>query len=324
MLAVAVLITGVSLSDSLPSDFTIVGERELKINSDIPISANRSERSNSVLEPHSKRSTFSVDLFGLIPVKDVSAEYEEKTEVLLSGRPFGIKIFSDGVMVVGKGDVILKANDKQLCSNEDLRSVIENSGGGSVSLLCKRGEGSFVTELYPVLCAEDNTFKAGIWVRDSSAGIGTMTFIEPESGVFAGLGHGVCDVDTGETLSVLSGQALRAEIIGITKGQRGAAGEIQGCFISNKALGDISLNSECGVFGKYSGTTDEFEKAEVAMRQEVKKGDAEILSFVSGEAKRYTCKIEKISMNDQKQQNLTIKITDSGLLDLTGGIVQGM
>ena len=151
-----------------------------------------------------------------------------------------------------------------------------------------------------------------------------MTFIEPESGVFAGLGHGVCDVDTGETLSVLSGQALRAEIIGITKGQRGVAGEIQGCFISNKALGDISLNSECGVFGKYSGTTDEFEKAEVAMRQEVKKGDAEILSFVSGEAKRYTCKIEKISMNDQKQQNLTIKITDSGLLDLTGGIVQGM
>lgn len=190
--------------------------------------------------------------------------------------------------------------------------------------MCKRGEGSFVTELYPVLCAEDNTFKAGIWVRDSSAGIGTMTFIEPESGVFAGLGHGVCDVDTGETLSVLSGQALRAEIIGITKGQRGAAGEIQGCFISNKALGDISLNSECGVFGKYSGTTDEFEKAEVAMRQEVKKGDAEILSFVSGEAKRYTCRIEKISMNDQKQQNLTIKITDSGLLDLTGGIVQGM
>lgn len=344
MLAVAVLITGVSLSDSLPSDFTIVGERELKINSDIPISANRSEKSNSVLEPHSKRNTFSVNLFGLIPVKDVSAEYEEKTEVLLSGRPFGIKIFSDGVMVVGitgvkaeketadpaknaglkKGDVILKANDKQLCSNEDLRSVIENSGGGSVSLLCKRGEDSFVTELYPVLCAEDNTFKAGIWVRDSSAGIGTMTFIEPESGVFAGLGHSVCDADTGETLSVLSGQALRAEIIGITKGQRGAAGEIQGCFISNKPLGDISLNSECGVFGKYSGKTDEFEKAEVAMRQEVKKGDAEILSFVSGEAKRYTCKIEKISMNDQKQQNLTIKITDSGLLELTGGIVQGM
>ncbi len=344
MLAVAVLITGASLSNSLPSDFTITAERGLKINSDIPISARQSENSNSVFESHSKRSTFSVNLFGLIPVKDVSAEYEQKTEVLLSGRPFGIKIFTDGVMVVGitgvkaeketadpaknagikKGDIILKANDKQLCSNEDLRSVIENSGGGSVSLLCKRGESSFVTELYPVLCAEDNTFKAGIWVRDSSAGIGTMTFVEPQNGAFAGLGHSVCDVDTGETLTVLSGQALCAEIIGITKGQKGAAGEIQGCFISNKPLGDISVNSECGVFGKYSGVTDEFEKAEVAMRQEVKKGDAEILSFVSGEAKHYTCKIEKISMNDKKQQNLTIKITDSGLLDLTGGIVQGM
>ena len=344
MLAVAVLVMGASLSNSLPSDFTIADGQDLIINSDIPISANRQSVSNGSSPSKSKRSTFSVNLFGIIPVTDVSAKYEQNKQVLLCGQPFGIKIYTEGVMVVGitdvktenetvnaaknagikKGDIILKANDKKLTSNEDLRQIIEQSEGSSITLLCKREETTFNAVISPVFCTEQNCYKAGIWVRDSSAGIGTLTFIDPDSGAFGGLGHSVCDVDTGKTLPILSGQALSAEIIGIKKGQKGAAGEIQGCFISNKSLGEINLNDQCGVFGRYEGSTDSLERAQVAMRQDVKKGKAEIMSAVSGKVEKYSCSIERISLKDDKQQNLTVRITDKRLLELTGGIVQGM
>lgn len=342
LLAVAVFITGASLSDSLPSDFTVSGEKGLSLPDDIPISAGHRDISNSVFDSNSKKQKYSLNLFGLFPIKDVSVNFTERPTVCLSGKPFGIKIFTDGVMIVGitdiktetqnenpakkaglkVGDIVLSANGQSLNSNSQFKQIL--SAGEKVSLKCKRGSEEFETQLEPVVSVEDGVYKAGLWVRDSSAGIGTMTFINAQNQTFAGLGHSVCDVDTGQQLTVQSGEALPADIIGITKGKKGAAGELQGCFVNSGRLGEILLNTDCGVFGEYELTVEEFESVEVAMRQEIKKGDAKILSYVSGEAEFYDCKIQRIDLKSSSRQNMVIKITDQRLIELTGGIVQGM
>ena len=291
---------------------------------------------------NSKGQNFPSDIFGTLPVKDVSVNSQERKSVYLSGKPFGIKIFTSGVMIVGitdiktetgeqnpakeaglkVGDIILCANGEEMCSNALFKQRVARGEG--LSLKCKRNSDEFETTLRPVLSSDDGRFKAGLWVRDSSAGIGTMTFIDCQSGIFGGLGHGVCDADTGQRLPVQSGEALPAEIIGITKGRKGAAGELHGCFTSGGRLGEILLNSDCGLFGKYEGETESFEQTEVALRREIKKGDAEILSYVSGKAELYSCKIQRIDLKSSSRQNMVVKITDDRLLELTGGIVQGM
>ncbi|MDF2567582.1 MAG: stage sporulation protein, partial [Oscillospiraceae bacterium] len=172
----------------------------------------------------------------------------------------------------------------------------------------------------------DNTFKIGLWVRDSSAGIGTVTFYNPENSVFGGLGHAVCDVDTGQVMPIMSGEVVDVNINGVTRGSSGSPGELKGSFSSNKDSGSIAVNNETGVFGVLYQNPSNHSAIPIAMKQEVKTGKATIFTTVSGNTpQEYKINIEKVNLNDNSMtKNMVIKITDPELLQKTGGIVQGM
>ena len=162
--------------------------------------------------------------------------------------------------------------------------------------------------------------------RDSTAGIGTVTFYNPENGLFGGLGHGICDVDTNSLMPMKNGDIVPVTISGVTKGQKGAAGELRGYFSSNQAIGNLFINSDEGVYGQLDASPVEQQALPVAMKQEVKEGPAQILTTVAdGEPQYYNVTIESIEYkNSSRVKNLVVLVTDEVLLEKTGGIVQGM
>lgn len=304
-----------------------------------------SEASAEVIS-RGKSSYFSeMRLLGMIPIKSVHVEVTNDKTVTVCGTPFGIKMFTDGVLIVGlsrissehgfvcpavdsgisEGDIICSVNGEKVYTNEDVALSIGNSGGSALSMLIKRGEKMSTVSVTPVLTDDGSGYKIGVWVRDSSAGIGTLTFYDSESMSFAGLGHAVCDVDTGEILSLLSGEIVPAAINKVKKGATGAPGELCGSFLSTKAIGTISKNGEAGVYGTLS-TEPGGTVFPIAPKQEVHEGAATILSTVSGsKPKEYQISIEKISLAENAlTKNMVIKVTGSELLKATGGIVQGM
>ena len=288
----------------------------------------------------------TVSLFGLFPIKTVSVTETEETEVVVLGTPFGLKIFTEGVLVVGysdvdtengtknpaleagvkTGDIILKINGEDVTENSDVQSIITKSQGKPCELELKRDGNTFSVTLTPVLSVTDKVYKMGLWVRDSSAGIGTLTFYSPTLKVAAGLGHGICDTDTGELIPFDSGQFVKAEIVGIKKSSGKVTGELKGVF-SGGDIAQLAGNEITGVYGcDCSEITDGESAMPIALKQEVKTGKACILTTVDdNEPCLYECEIEKVYHNDSaKIKNMVIKITDEELLAKTGGIVQGM
>ena len=262
--------------------------------------------------------------------------------VIPLGSSFGIKLFTDGVIVasltdveggdtvscpaydagIRAGDYILSANGTEVTTNSSLASLIGSSEGQPIALTVKRGDETFETTLTPVFCFD--SFKAGMWVRDSAAGIGTLTFYDPETGMFAGLGHGICDMDTHGIMSMQSGEPAAITLCGIIRGAVGEPGQLQGYFTSDESMGQLIENNETGVYGILNDTPTG-ESMEIAERSEVKTGKAEILVTVDENGpKRYAVNIDQILSEDQKTKNMIVTVTDKELLELTGGIVQGM
>ena len=262
--------------------------------------------------------------------------------VIPLGSSFGIKMFTDGLIVssvselytengmvcpavdsgIKPGDYILEVNGKEISNNSFLAQAISSSEGKSISLKVKRNEEIFNASVTPVF--SDGAFKAGMWVRDSAAGIGTLTFYNPQTGIFAGLGHGICDMDTNSIVALKSGEPAPISICGITKGEINKPGQLRGYFSSDKALGSLIANSETGIYGRLDSPPEGL-PLEVADKSEIKCGDAEILVSLDKDGpKIYKVKILEVNPKTQKTKNLVIEITDPRLLELTGGIVQGM
>ena len=257
-----------------------------------------------------------------------------------------MKIFTEGVLIVGisdiktengitspakaaglkKGDIILKINNKPTKDNEELLKVVEESSGNVLECDVMRNGENFKAKIQPLKNKSDNTYRIGLWVRDSSAGIGTLTFYDENSLAFAGLGHGICDVDTGEILSLSHGDVVKANISGIVKGTKGMPGELKGYFIEPNSIGTLYKNTECGIYGLLNEKFIGHKMAIVAMKQQVKIGKAYILTTVSGTTPQmYDIEIQNINYNEKmKSKNMIIKITDDRLLSQTGGIIQGM
>ncbi|MEG1744565.1 MAG: SpoIVB peptidase S55 domain-containing protein, partial [Ruthenibacterium sp.] len=170
-----------------------------------------------------------------------------------------------------------------------------------------------------------DTWRTGMWVRDSSAGIGTLTFVDPATSIFAGLGHSIHDIDTGATISLLKGEIVDVEITGATVGSAGSPGELKGRFISNVPTGTIAVNGETGVYGHATAYFKGME-TEVALAQEIETGEAQIYTTVNGQTPQlYSVMVEKIALTSENpNRNMVVRVTDPRLLTATGGIVQGM
>lgn len=348
--SVATFTLSYMLSNDLPDTFQVIEGNRLTIAQPLPLEA---AYKDSAMSQSTERDTsiagtkYNVDLklFGVIPVKQAQVEVVKEMYVIPLGEPFGIKIFTHGVLIVGmtdvdgrnglvnpaknaglkEGDIILAINDTEVNTNEEVAAIIEKCEGKSVTLTIQRNNMKFPVAFTPILSVNESKYKAGIWVRDSSAGIGTLTFYNPNTGITAGLGHGICDVDTGELLPLNTGELVGAEIVNVTKGKSGSPGELRGRF-TDTSIGSLLFNGETGVYGRAAKEFTGKDTVAIAMKQDVKEGPAQILSTIdNGTPKLYNCIIEKVHFNDDSlTQNMVIKITDQGLLAQTGGIVQGM
>ncbi|MBC8535150.1 SpoIVB peptidase [Feifania hominis] len=286
-------------------------------------------------------------LFGVVPIKEVSVSVLKRTTLIPSGSTFGVKLFTNGVMVVGMSDIhtadgdknpaylagirvrdiILEMNGVRVSTIEEVASCFENGAGTPVKLKVSRQDTVFETELVPVLCSDDSKYKVGLWVRDSTAGIGTMTFVDPENRVFAGLGHGICDVDTGDIMPLYSGSVVKAQIMDVNRGEKGAPGELIGTFDESVVIGSLLGNSETGIYGIIEN--EQYAQGEAmvaASSDEIHEGPATILTTVDGDQpQEYEIQITKVMRGSgTTSKNMMIKVTDEELLKKTGGIVQGM
>lgn len=283
-------------------------------------------------------------LGGVLPIKTIRAVVMPRQTVTVCGTPFGIKMFSEGALIVGFSDIAsssgaslnpakeagLHMGDRVICigetythNNDAVKEALASANGQPVTVIYVRDDQQRQTILSPVWDSGANEWRAGMWVRDSSAGVGTMTFVDEENGVFAGLGHSISDGDTGQSIALRSGEIVPCEIVGCTAGTIGSPGELKGHFVGDHAIGSISINGQNGVYGK-TRTSFSGRSMEVAFAQEVTEGEAEIWTTISGEQPQaYSVVIEHIADADPVR-NMVIHVTDPELLEQTGGIVQGM
>lgn len=268
------------------------------------------------------------------------------TKVYVGGMPFGIR-FSPGEVTVVRtnsftsdgqsvspaddagilsNDIILSINGKKVSEIRDIIQTVRGSDGTPVSIVLKRGQKELQVSLTPKTCDDDHAFRLGVVLRDSSAGIGTVTFIQPDSMLFAGLGHGICDAVSGKVLQIRNGYISHVKINGICKGKAGVPGELRG-ILDSKKCGKLYANTEVGVFGIFTdGSTADALPISVGNMRDVSVGDAKIrCTLDENTVEEYTIKICEINHNlASKTKNFVIEVTDPRLLEKTGGIVQGM
>ena len=283
---------------------------------------------------------------GVFPLKQVQVKTVEEKVLSVCGTPIGLYMETQGVLIVDtgeivgedgisrepaeniakSGDYILEVNGSPITRKKQLIEKIQESQGESIELLVNREGEEIPIALNPVK-AQDSSYKLGIWVRDNTQGIGTMTYVE-ENGKFGALGHGISDTDTGELLDVAGGELYEAEILSIRKGTKGVPGELSGYieYQTDKKLGTIEKNTEKGIYGTLDHWVKPLDKqVSVAYKQEVKKGPAQLVTDLGDGVQTYEIQITDI---DEEQadtnQAFEIQVTDSQLLAKTGGIVQGM
>ncbi|MDW2797147.1 SpoIVB peptidase [Clostridium boliviensis] len=287
-------------------------------------------------------------LFGWIQLKDIQVNVVDTKYAIPCGTPVGIYLKSNGVMVIGTGDVTKKdgmvvepafgvlqsgdyleaINGIPLSDKETLMNELNKSGGSEAVLKVRRGDEDIDIKMNPIE-TEDGSYKLGVWVRDDTQGIGTMTYVDM-NGQFGALGHGISDSDTGNVVQITEGSLYETAILGIEKGTFGKPGVMSGIIYYGPGsnLGTIKANTEEGIFG----TVNERFKQSISQdalpigyRQDVKKGKAYIRSDASGKVRDYEIEIQRVDYSTiHKSKGMVIKVTDPDLLALTGGIVQGM
>lgn len=327
----------------LPDRFTVSHGQTVKVGELVVAVPTGAERAVAVSVGGQYRARLS--LMGVIPLKEVAVTVTEEKTVMVCGTPFGIKLYTDGVLVVSLedvptaagqvnpaaaagvcvGDTVVAVNGNKVTTSRELSQYIRGCQGKKITLRLRRDGVEFDATFAPVRPSGESGYKAGMWVRDSAAGVGTLTFYDPDTGVFAGLGHPVCDVDTGREMSLSTGEMVPARIFGVEKGRSGTPGELNGCFEPG-SLGTLTHNGQQGVYGVLSAFPIEAESLSVARRQQVQEGAAEIWATVDGaRPRRYAVEIEQVRYSGlSATRNLVVRVTDPELLERTGGIVQGM
>lgn len=339
----------------LPSNYIIMQGENLKIN--VLWGANLTQRNsnkesiqtisniNKTKINKTGKIDLSLNLFNIFKIKDIDVNVIPKTTVVPIGKAIGMKLYTDGVLVVGmseiegkrpyeksgikEGDRIIEINQNQIDTTEELMQMVNKSNGKNLSIKYMRNEETITTSIQPVKNSE-NQYKLGLWVRDAAAGVGTLTFYEPSSEMFGTLGHGILDIDTSNLIKIANGELVTTNILSITKGKKGEPGEIRGTIEAGHTIGEISKNTSFGVFGKISNLTQanisNSDAIEVCTREEIKTGKAQIIcELENGKRKYYDIEIQKVFLNNNKNnKSMLIKVTDKELIEKTGGIIQGM
>ncbi len=284
----------------------------------------------------------NVKLLGL-PIKKVQLCFMPEKKVEVVGRTVGICVDTKGVLVLGvgqvksvdskeytpckgvikSGDIILEIDNKKISNKEELVSAVKNKTHINIKVM--RKDKVFNAEVSPIKSIDDNNYKLGLWVRDSTQGIGTITYYDKENNSFAALGHPINDVDTGEKMQIDGGEILDAEILKAEKGQAGTPGALIGEIDFDKTIGYINSNEDNGVFGKLCDEIDGIEMP-IGYKNDVKRGNASIFVNLRGKiVEEYSIHIDSINKyNTNDTKNFVLTITDKRLLAKTGGIVQGM
>lgn len=291
----------------------------------------------------------NVKLFGIIPVKKVTLNLEPEVRVIPGGDPVGIKLLTEGIIVVGFsdvetetgnqkspgveagieiGDVILEANGEKLNEINTLSNIVSKSKGKKVNLKVKSKDKIINTYISPIKINDSEGYKLGLWVRNSTSGVGTLTFYDENTKSFGALGHPINDVDTGKILSIKDGSIYNAKIISIEKGEKGNPGELRGMFTDNDKVGNLNKNTFSGVYGSINNDLNVYNKKPISIgrQSEVKEGPAKILACIDGsKTEEYDIMIEKTTyQSEPDSKSMVLKVVDKRLLEKTGGIVQGM
>ena len=335
----------------LPSSIILIQGETIELNTVLGVGIRSKETMqtssnlNTKLTDQVGKQDLEISLFNTIPVKDVTVNVIPKTTVIPLGKAIGMKMYTEGVLVVGmseiegekpyqnsgieEGDRIIEINNTKISNTDDLVKCVNSSQGNEIQIKYISDNEELVTKIEPTKTSDDE-YKLGLWVRDAAAGVGTLTFYEPSTGSFASLGHGINDVDTSELIEIANGELVTANILDIVKGTDGSPGEIRGSIDSGITIGSIYKNTEYGVYGNITNLSglnvDTSDEIEVADRSEITTGKAEILcELENGKTQSYEIEIKKIFKdNNQDNKSMLIEITDEELIEKTGGIIQGM
>lgn len=347
-----------SVSEQIPDMmWTYVGKEE-KLFSGLPAEASGDETvealnltggSGSTSLKSNAKGNYQVEvsLFGMIPLKTVDVKVIDELSLAPSGEPVGIYVETNGLLVlsttsvegadgliyepatniVQSGDYVLKINGKSVKTIKEFNAALQKTGGKKATVRIRRNGMESDVSMRPTL-SRDNTYKLGMWVREDTQGIGTMTYVTKDGG-FGALGHGITDADTGTLMNLSGGELFQTEILDIIKGERGTPGELEGYInmVADNCIGMIKKNTNLGIFGQLENGKKNAEKLEflpVGLKQDIRKGEAYIVSNMEGTVKKYAIRIEEIKINSMDNKGMVIRITDKNLLKLTGGIVQGM
>ena len=339
----------------LPTSMILIQGETLNLKTMYGITIGKTKEEQETLQASSNINKNKVDdigkldvnlsLFGKLTVKDMTVNVIPKTTVIPMGKAIGMKLYTDGVLVVGmseingkkpyensgiqEGDRIVEINHEKVDTTNELIETVNQSNGKAIEVKYKRDEETITTSIEPVK-TDDNQYKLGLWVRDAAAGVGTMTFYEPSSGMFGALGHGITDIDTSDLIQIANGELVTTNILSIVKGEKGSPGEIRGTIENGVSFGSIYKNTKYGVYGSIINKNklgqNSSNEMEVALRNEIKTGKAQILcELQDGKVETYEIEIQKLFINNNEDnKSMVIKVTDKKLLEKTGGIIQGM
>ena len=308
-------------------------------------------QSLSEVDPKAQASTATISLFGLLPLREVDIEISDDLRLYPGGQAVGVALHTKGVLVVGTsdltgansparlagikpGDVIMAADGRAIANTDELTAIVSAYGAAPLPLTIQRGENTLSLTLQAKRDGQSGEYRIGAWVRDSTAGVGTMSFygeIEKSAGLrYGALGHAITDADTQQVLTVGAGEIMLADVVDVRKGQSGHPGELKGSFLREaRVLGGINRNNVYGIYGTLNTAPEHPiypDGLPIGRRDAVHTGPATILCTVDAEGmKEYAVQITQVTrQSSPAQRSMVLKVTDERLLEKTGGIVQGM
>lgn len=342
---------------SIPENIIIFEGENIKLKTMLGLKADLTEK-NKIVETISNNKssiikesgnrTLKLSLFENVFLKNVNVDVLPQKTVIPVGNIAGIKLYTSGVLVVGmsevegddkkkykpyentgieEGDTIISVNNNKIGTTQDLIEKVNSSNGNEVQIQYLHEEKTKQCSITPVKTGTKE-YKLGLWVRDSAAGVGTVTFYEPSTQSFGALGHGITDIDTEKLIDISSGEFVTTKILNVVKGQNGNPGKIQGTVDNQKTIGTIYKNTEFGIYGKVNDLTsiniDKSKEVKMALRNEIKPGKATIMcSLENGKVDEYEIEIEKVYReNNFNNKSMLLKVTDSRLIEQAGGIIQ--